>query len=143
MRRARRQEYPYVYVVVLTVKSGRLNYLEAMKAGADDFMSKPFDREELQARLEVARRMVDVQRELRQLESLLSICAYCKNIKEDGDDWVPVEKFMAARTPAEFSHSICPSCYESEVQPQLANLQREGGDAYLPANGWIPDRLAR
>ena len=63
MRRARRQEYPYVYVVVLTVKSGRLNYLEAMKAGADDFMSKPFDREELQARLEVARRMVDVQRE--------------------------------------------------------------------------------
>ena len=116
----------YVYLVVLTVKSGRLDFLEAMKAGADDFIRKPFDREELQARLEVAKRMVGVQRELRQLENLLSICAYCKSVRDDDDEWVAVEKYLEARVPAEFTHSICPRCYESEVAPQLKEIRREG-----------------
>ena len=51
----------YTYVIVLTVRSGTPNFLEAMEAGADDFSPKPFDREELKARLEVARRMLGIQ----------------------------------------------------------------------------------
>src|SRR5262249_51824089 len=58
----------YTYIVLLTVLGGKENYLEAMEAGTDDFISKPFDVDQLHARLRVAERIVGVQSELRELE---------------------------------------------------------------------------
>jgi signal transduction histidine kinase len=58
----------YTYIILLTVLGGKVNYLEAMKAGADDFISKPFDREQLTARLRVAERILGLQRDLTRLE---------------------------------------------------------------------------
>jgi two-component system cell cycle response regulator len=55
---------PYVYVILLTGKEGRQNMLEAMKAGADDYLIKPFDELELKARLLVGKRILDLQEEL-------------------------------------------------------------------------------
>jgi len=55
---------PYVYVILLTSKDGRQNMLEAMQAGADDFLVKPFDELELKARLLVGKRILDLQDEL-------------------------------------------------------------------------------
>ncbi|HEY4841960.1 MAG TPA: diguanylate cyclase [Terriglobales bacterium] len=59
-----RSSGPYVYVILLTSKEGRLNMLEAMKAGADDYLVKPFDEMELKARLVVGKRILDLQEEL-------------------------------------------------------------------------------
>src|SRR5271154_3426482 len=55
---------PYVYVILLTGKDGRQNMLDAMTAGADDFLLKPFDEMELKARLLVGKRILDLQEEL-------------------------------------------------------------------------------
>lgn len=55
---------PYVYVILLTSKEGRQNMLDAMQAGADDFLVKPFDELELKARLLVGKRILDLQDEL-------------------------------------------------------------------------------
>jgi two-component system, cell cycle response regulator len=54
----------YVYVILLTSKEGRQNMLEAMKAGADDYLVKPFDESELKARLMVGKRILNLQEEL-------------------------------------------------------------------------------
>ncbi len=54
----------YVYVILLTGKDGRQNMLEAMQAGADDFLAKPFDAHELKARLMVGQRILTLQDEL-------------------------------------------------------------------------------
>ena len=54
----------YVYVILLTGKDGRQNMLEAMDAGADDFLAKPFDAHELKARLMVGQRILTLQDEL-------------------------------------------------------------------------------
>jgi diguanylate cyclase (GGDEF)-like protein len=54
----------YVYVILLTSKEGRQNMLEAMQAGADDYLVKPFDELELKARLLVGKRILDLQEEL-------------------------------------------------------------------------------
>jgi len=54
----------YVYVILLTGKEGRQNMLEAMQAGADDYLVKPFDELELKARLLVGKRILDLQEEL-------------------------------------------------------------------------------
>jgi len=54
----------YVYVILLTSKEGRQNMLEAMEAGADDYLVKPFDESELKARLMVGKRILSLQEEL-------------------------------------------------------------------------------
>ncbi len=65
---------PYVYLILLTAKAFREDRLAGLEAGADDFLTKPLDRAELIARLNVARRLLATQEELRlrsaQLEEL-------------------------------------------------------------------------
>ncbi len=113
------QRERYTYILLLTALTGRASYLEAMDAGADDFVTKPVDRQELQARLRVAERILGLQREVHQLQGLLPICSYCKRIRDEGEHWCQVEDFVSRRTEAQFSHGICPSCYDTRVQPQL------------------------
>ncbi len=55
---------PYTYVILLTSKEGRQNMLQAMQAGADDYLAKPFDELELKARLLVGKRILDLQEQL-------------------------------------------------------------------------------
>jgi serine phosphatase RsbU (regulator of sigma subunit) len=52
----------YTYIVLLTSLKGKTNFLEAMDAGADDFMTKPFDTDQLTGRIHVSRRILDLQR---------------------------------------------------------------------------------
>jgi DNA-binding response OmpR family regulator len=124
--RARSRER-YTWVLLLTALRGRDRFLDAMQAGADDFMSKPVEREELHARLRVAERILGLQKEVKQLEGLLPICAYCKKIRDEGDHWSQVEEYVSRRTEAQFSHGICPDCYDRHLKPQLENTQMVHG----------------
>jgi two-component system cell cycle response regulator len=56
--------HDYVYVILLTGKEGRQNMLDAMHAGADDYLMKPFDNLELKARLMAGKRILNLQKEL-------------------------------------------------------------------------------
>lgn len=47
---------------------------------------------------------------VRSLEGLLPICAWCRRMREEDDTWVPLERFIGARTSASFTHAICPDC---------------------------------
>jgi len=90
-----------------------------MRAGADDFLTKPVDADQLGARLTVAERILGLRRELQQLEGLLPICAYCKRIRDDQENWSSLEGYIEKRSEAQFSHGICPECYAKHIQPQL------------------------
>ena len=119
----------YTFIIFLTILRGKGTYLEAMNAGADDVVTKPFDSEQLAARLRVAERIIGMQHEIRQLQSILPICSYCRKIREDDDTWVSIEKHIKQKTDTAFSHGICPDCYESHVKPALAKLRtRETGE---------------
>src|SRR5712692_2426432 len=85
---------PYTYFILLTGRSGRENFLEAMAAGIDDFMGKPLDPEELKARVTVAERILGLRKELHMLQGLLPICSYCKKIRNEGQQWLPLEQYM-------------------------------------------------
>lgn len=124
--RARARER-YTWVLLLTALHGKERYLDGMDAGADDFMSKPLDRQELQVRLRVAERILSLQQEVRQLEGLLPICSYCKKIRDELDRWSQVEDYVSRHTEAQFSHGICPDCYEHHLKPQLENAQMING----------------
>jgi two-component system, cell cycle response regulator len=59
-----RTDKPYVYVLLLSSRTERKDILEGLQAGADDYLTKPFDAEELQARLFVGERILKLQDEL-------------------------------------------------------------------------------
>jgi CheY-like chemotaxis protein len=127
-RRIRRQrQRPYTYILMLTIKKEKSEYLEGMEAGVDDFMTKPFDVDELEARLGVAERILGLRVELDRLTSLLPICAYCKDIQDDRSRWMSVEQYVTSKTDTDLTHTICPSCFESEVKPELEELKRTSG----------------
>ena len=117
IRAERRQEY--TYFILQTSKSGKESYLTAMEAGIDDFVTKPVDPDELSARLTAAERILDLRRELSQLEGLLPICSYCKRIRDTAETWQSIERYVGERSKAEFSHGICPDCYTKHIEPQL------------------------
>ena len=56
---------------------------------------------------------------VQQLQGIIPICSYCKNIRDDGDSWHQLEKYIIEHSEAQFSHGICPKCYESVVKPEL------------------------
>lgn len=58
-------------------------------------------------------------KEVRTLRGLLPICGYCKNVRTDSGSWQKIELYVKEHTEAEFSHGICPKCYEK----QMAELQ--------------------
>ena len=60
--------------------------------------------------------------EVKQLRGLLSICAYCKRIREGEHFTRSVEAYLTEHTDATFSHGVCPECYEKHVRPQVENL---------------------
>lgn len=122
IRAEKRAEYTYLIILTALEKQGA--YLEGMSSGADDFITKPADVAELTVRLRVARRILALQRQMRQLEELLPICPKCKRIHANEERWEPVESYISQRSDAHFSHGICPECYTNVVEPQLAALRR-------------------
>ncbi|MCK5541029.1 MAG: SpoIIE family protein phosphatase [Deltaproteobacteria bacterium] len=67
LRRIRASKQPgYVYTILLTARTEKEDLLAGMESGADDFISKPFDKDELLARLKVGLRITDLERNLAQ-----------------------------------------------------------------------------
>ena len=57
-----------------------------------------------------ARHTRELDREVHMLEAMLPICAHCKRIRTEGQEWEGLEQYFNARDGTRFSHSICPTC---------------------------------
>ena len=73
---------------------------------------------------QLVRQLQTALAEVRTLQEILPICSYCRKIRDDEDYWHTVEGYIARHTSSKFSHSICPSCYDSEVAPQIDELEK-------------------
>jgi DNA-binding response OmpR family regulator len=116
----------HLHVLLLTGREGRADVVIGLDAGADDYLSKPFDPEVFRARVDVGLRVLKLKERLaervaelevalskvKQLRGLLPICSYCKHVRSDGNYWEQVEQYISAHSDMQFSHGICPACYD-------------------------------
>ena len=119
----------HMYVILLTGRRSREDVVAGLDAGADDYVVKPFDADELRARVHVGIRVLKLQERLaervaelqtallkvKQLSGLLPICSYCKRIRSDQNYWEQVDRYVAQHSDAEFSHGICPDCFKTVI----------------------------
>lgn len=120
-----RPDEEYVYFILLTARdASEQNRSDAADAGVDDFLSKPLDVSELWMRLRVAERILGYTRQVRQLEQMMPICSYCKKIRDDRNYWQQIEGYITERTGSDFSHSVCPDCYQRVVIPEIEQLKQ-------------------
>ena len=115
------------HIIILTARDDKANVVRGLNSGADDYLSKPYDPGELQARIDVGRRMVELRarlashvRDLQQaldevqtLRGILPICANCKSIRDDQGYWRQVETYVSEHSDAGFTHGICPKCMKT------------------------------
>jgi DNA-binding response OmpR family regulator len=116
-----------VYLILLTARSGQGDIVAGLESGADDYIVKPADPDELRARVQTGRRIVELQARLaarvheleearlreKRLQGLLPICSYCKKIRSDQNYWQQVEEYLTDHAGVHFSHGICPDCFEA------------------------------
>jgi sigma-B regulation protein RsbU (phosphoserine phosphatase) len=133
--RALNPETP-LFLILVTVRDTKQDVVTGLQAGANDYITKPFDKTELLARVKIGSQMVELQQTLtqhvkelkdalisvKQLSGLLPICSYCKKIRDDQNYWQQVEAYVGKHSEAQFSHSICPTCYEDIVKPEMVKL---------------------
>ena len=128
----------YTYILLLTAKGQKEDVVDGILAGADDYLVKPFDRNELHARVNIGRRIIELQSSLaarveelqdaldhiQTLQGILPICMYCHKIRADHESWDRLEKYIMEHSEAQFSHGICPECME-EHHPGLSKENRQ------------------
>jgi len=119
-----------MYLLLLTSRWSKEHVLEGLRCGANDFVVKPFDHDELEARVNVGVHVLRLQTDLadrvrelevalaqvQTLQGLLPICSYCKMIRDDHNYWQRVETYLLDHTTLRFSHSICPGCLETQMK---------------------------
>lgn len=127
------QHFRPCYIILLTAKGRREDIVAGLQAGADDYLIKPLQGDELRARVQVGIRVIELEltlsnriRELedslsrvRRLRGLLPICSYCKKVRNDNDYWQQVESYIAEHADVQFTHGICPECYADVMGSEL------------------------
>lgn len=54
--------------------------------------------------------------EIKTLKGIIPICSYCHKIRDEKGAWNLLEEYIANHSYAEFSHSLCPKCFEAEMK---------------------------
>jgi sigma-B regulation protein RsbU (phosphoserine phosphatase) len=116
----------FMYILLLTARSEKEDLAMGLAAGANDYIAKPFHPIELESRVRVGQKMVNLQKSLasritdlesaladvRRLQGLLPICSYCKKVRDEENYWQQVEAYITTHSDLELSHSVCPTCLE-------------------------------
>lgn len=123
-RRVREHQIIPFHLIMLTMRGGKENVIEALDAGANDFVTKPFDRDVLEARVRVGLRQVELQSdlirrfsaservlaELPVLRDFIPVCAGCGAARDLEGRWRKVSLPAQPAGESGVSSLLCPGC---------------------------------
>ena len=118
------------YIILITAKDRKEDVVSGLESGADDYITKPFESEEFRARVQAGARIIKLQmaladrvqelqealEQIRTLQGVLPICMYCKKVRNDQNYWQQVESYVSQHSQVEFSHGLCPECFEKHFK---------------------------
>jgi CheY-like chemotaxis protein len=114
----------YSYVLLITSKAEARDVVAGLEAGADDYLTKPCNPDELRCRVRAGERILLLKTELEKniaeleealahverLQGLLPICMHCKSIRDDSNIWHRIETYIEKHSDAMFTHALCLDC---------------------------------
>lgn len=117
---------PHINITYRVLKDGEVRHLKV-----DSFVEyengRPFysygliqDITEMKAKEEELRvttsKLQAALGEIRTLRGIIPICSVCHKIRDDEGSWKLLEEYISSHSYAEFSHALCPKCYEEEMK---------------------------
>jgi YesN/AraC family two-component response regulator len=121
--KAAKKKYVQTMVIILTGYGDMESTIDALRLGADDFLQKPCDTDELLYRISNCFVKQELLTKVTLYEKFLPVCSYCKKIRDDqhgehgkGSWYSPEDYFKKAKGVVRVSHGCCPDCYAEQIQ---------------------------
>jgi DNA-binding response OmpR family regulator len=116
----------YIYTIMLTAREQKEDIVQGLEAGADDYLTKPFEPLELRSRIRAGERILRLKAQLaekvkeledaldhvKSLQGLIPICMHCKRIRDEKQIWQRLETYIQDHSAATFSHALCDECLD-------------------------------
>jgi CheY-like chemotaxis protein len=132
--RIRELRIPIVFVTGFSAGS---TFERAVSMEPYGYVVKPYSTADLKIAVDVALSRHGAERErdlllnrfqelvsnLKTLKGRLSICGYCKKIKDDEGQWPEIEAYVMKHSYASFSHGMCPDCF-ARMKKQLEDVEK-------------------
>ncbi|SHK96570.1 Response regulator receiver domain-containing protein [Desulfatibacillum alkenivorans DSM 16219] len=114
--KAAKSRHPDAMVIILTGYGKVSIAIDALRLGADDFLLKPAEPEEIHFRVEKCLQKREFRLRIRAYEEILPICCECKKIRDDrgrepgAGDWMDLEDYLVEREKINVDATLCPAC---------------------------------
>lgn len=120
-----RQHNPDIAAIVLTGGGDTALAIEALRRGADDYVLKPCDSDELLLRIARCLKNREAYQKVAFYEDILPVCISCKSIRvdkgsaPDEENWMRMEEYFHQKKGTDVSHTFCPQCKDRAVKDIL------------------------
>ena len=107
---------PEMMVMILTGFGDMTSAIDALRLGADDYMHKPCELEEMYFRISSCLEKLELKRKIKIYENILPVCCVCKSIRDDtGKEpgtgkWTQMENYIRDKGGVEVTSTYCPGC---------------------------------
>ncbi len=118
---------PMTGVIILTGYGDMASAIDCLRFGADDYLLKPYDFDELMIRIERFFEKQTAFQKIKLYENILPVCMYCKSIRDDtGTDhgrgrWRMMEDYIYHTSGTDISHTFCPECQDKAEKDMFGN----------------------
>jgi signal transduction histidine kinase len=144
------RHHPRKPIIVLTGINDEALAIKAVQLGAQDYLFKGGDRDLLVRSIHYAierqKLLTQLEKsleEIKELEGLVPMCAWCKKIRDDRGYWEKVETYIEKSTRAAITHGICPDCLQKIYPEVFGKMQVERPELLQPAGPGHPRKAGK
>ena len=113
---------PDIGVFILTGYGDMTSAIDALRLGADDYLQKPIDTDEILLRIDRCLKSHEALKKIKVYEEIIPICCVCGKIRDDTGaepghgEWLTPDVFIYKKTTADVTHAYCPDCLSESIK---------------------------